>query len=163
MPLLLLSAFIVIPLIEIGVFIEVGGAIGLWLTLGAVVLTAAVGSALIRRQGLAILGQARENLAAGRLPVREIFDGICLLVAGALLLTPGFVTDTVGALFLVPAVRDFMRTAVLARFLRGPGVRRTGGAPPGHAPRRDGGPVTIEGKYSAGDDGGRNPPGGTRT
>ena len=83
MPLLLLSVLIAVPLIEIGVFIQVGGAIGLWPTLGAIVLTALAGSALIRHQGLAILGQARDSFAAGRLPVREIFDGICLLLAGA--------------------------------------------------------------------------------
>lgn len=143
MPLLLLSVLIAVPLIEIGVFIQVGGAIGLWPTLGAIVLTALAGSALIRHQGLAILGQARDSFAAGRLPVREIFDGICLLLAGALLLTPGFVTDAIGALFLVPTIRGFIRTAVLTQFLDRHGDRKNG-----DASARDGEPTTIEGKYS---------------
>lgn len=148
MPLLLLSLFIAMPLVEIGVFIEVGSAIGLWPTLGAIVLTAIVGSALIRHQGLAIFGQARESFAAGQLPVREIFEGICLLLAGAFLLTPGFVTDGLGALLLIPPFRDLIRTIVLTHFLDRRRVWMNGGAPQESASKDGEKPVTIEGKYT---------------
>jgi UPF0716 protein FxsA len=148
MPWVLLSLFILMPMIEIGVFIEVGGIIGLWPTLAVIVLTAVAGSALIRHQGLAILGQAQHNFAAGRLPVREIFDGICLLLAGAFLLTPGFITDTFGALLLIPAFRNLIRTVVLTHFLDRKKVWRNGGAPQGQGPEEGGGPATIEGKYT---------------
>ena len=148
MPWVLLSLFILIPLIEIGVFIEVGGIIGLWPTLAVIVLTAVAGSTLIRHQGIAILGQARESFAAGRLPVREIFDGICLLLAGAFLLTPGFVTDAVGALLLVPPFRNLIRTVVLTHFLDRKKVWMNGGGPQDHGPQDGDGTATIEGKYT---------------
>ena len=148
MPMMLLSLFILVPLIEIGVFIEVGGIIGLWPTLAVIVLSAIAGSALIRHQGLAILGQAQESFAAGRLPVREIFDGICLLLAGAFLLTPGFVTDAFGALLLIPPFRHLIRTVVLMHFLDRKKVWMNGGAPQGHGPEQGDGPATIEGKYT---------------
>jgi UPF0716 protein FxsA len=101
----ILLAFIAIPLIEIAVFIEVGGFIGLWWTLAIVVGTAFAGTYMLRRQGLATLRRAQDNMAEGRMPLREVFDGLCLLIAGALLLTPGFVTDLAGALLLMPPVR----------------------------------------------------------
>lgn len=109
MPILLLAAFIGVPLLEIAVFIEVGGLIGLWATLGLVILTALIGSWQLRAQGLATLNRGRAQMEAGRLPTRELFDGLCLLFAGALLLTPGFVTDAVGLLLFLPAFRDLLR------------------------------------------------------
>lgn len=108
----ILLAFIAIPLIEIAVFIEVGGFIGLWWTLAIVVGTAVGGTFILRRQGLSTLHRAQEQMAAGRMPLREVFDGLCLLVAGALLLTPGFVTDLTGALLLMPPVRLFLSRLV---------------------------------------------------
>lgn len=112
MGLLLLAAFILVPLVEIAVFIEVGGLIGLWPTLALIVLTAVLGSWQLRAQGLATLNQARRQMEQGIMPARALFDGLCLLVAGALLLTPGFVTDTVGALLFVPPLRDALRRAI---------------------------------------------------
>ena len=97
------------PLIEIAVFIEVGGWIGLWPTIAIVILTAMIGTALLRAQGIATLNRARQQMDRGALPARELFDGLCLLFAGALLLTPGFVTDAVGFLLFVPPVRDSIR------------------------------------------------------
>jgi UPF0716 protein FxsA len=117
---LLLFAFIGIPLIEIAVFIKIGGIVGLGPTLVIVVLTAVIGTALLRRQGLATLKRARQQMDQGSLPLAEIFDAVCLLVSGALLLTPGFVTDGVGAVLLVPAARNMLR-----RFL-GSRVKMTG-------------------------------------
>ncbi len=109
MGIFLLAAFIGIPILEISVFIQVGGLIGLWPTIATVVITALAGTALLRHQGLATLNRARANLEAGGLPLKEVFDGACLLVAGALLLTPGFVTDGIGLLLMTPPVRDALR------------------------------------------------------
>ena len=105
MAVVLLLIFIAVPILEIGIFIEVGGRLGTWPTVGLVVLTAIVGTWLIRLQGFAVLARAQASLEQETLPVQEIFDGLCLLLAGALLLTPGFMTDAVGFALLVPAVR----------------------------------------------------------
>ena len=102
---ILFLAFLFIPIIEIGVFIQVGGWIGLWPTLAVIFLTAIIGTGLLRQQGLAALTRAQQEMATGRMPVRELFDGVCLLAAGALLLTPGFVTDAVGFALFTPFVR----------------------------------------------------------
>ena len=115
MPLLLLALFIGVPLIEIGVFIEVGGWLGLWPTLGVILLTAIVGAALLRAQGIATMTRAKAALGRGQMPVAEIFDGLCLLVAGALLLTPGFVTDGFGFLLFLPPFRALLAGAIAAR------------------------------------------------
>lgn len=109
MALLLPIAFIAVPLIEIGVFIRLGGLLGLWPTLTLVILTALLGTWQLRAQGLATLNRARGHIDRGVLPARELFDGLCLLVAGALLLTPGFVTDGFGFLLFLRPVRDFLR------------------------------------------------------
>jgi len=109
MPLLILGLFIAVPIIEIAVFIEIGGEIGLWNTIAVVILTAMVGTWLLRNQGIRTLDRARQSLEQQVFPVAELFDGMCLLVAGALLLTPGFVTDAVGFLLFVPPVRGLLR------------------------------------------------------
>lgn len=115
MGLLLLAVLIGVPLIEIGLFIEIGGSIGLWPTLALVVLTAALGSWQLRAQGLATLARGRQQLDQGQLPARELFDGFCLVIAGALLLTPGFMTDCVGFLLFVPGFRDLLRQYLASR------------------------------------------------
>ncbi len=115
MAILLLAAFIGVPLVEIAVFIQVGGWIGLGWTLVLVVLTAVLGTWQLRAQGLATLLRARDQVDRGALPARELFDGACLLVAGALLLTPGFVTDTAGFLLFLSPVRDRLRD-LLSRY-----------------------------------------------
>lgn len=109
---IILLAFIAIPLIEIAVFIQVGDVIGLWWTLAIVIATALGGTYMLRRQGLATLRRAQANMAEGRMPLREVFDGLCLLIAGALLLTPGFVTDLAGALLLLPPIRMILGQTV---------------------------------------------------
>jgi len=113
--LLILITMITVPIIEIAVFIKAGDLIGLWPTIGSVILTAIIGSFLLRQQGLATLVRVRESMDAGRLPVNELFDGLCLLVAGALLLTPGFVTDGVGLLLFVPPFRVVLRALLVQR------------------------------------------------
>lgn len=116
---LILSAFIGVPILEIAVFIKAGEIIGLWPTLAIVVLTAIIGAALLRAQGLATLARARHSLDRGEIPVEEVFTGLCLLVAGALLLTPGFVTDTLGFLLFAPPVRHAIGHFVLTGLARG--------------------------------------------
>jgi UPF0716 protein FxsA len=103
--LILLVALIGVPLLEIALFIEVGGWIGLGPTLALIVLTAVIGGWLVRWQGIGVLLRAQRQLADGILPVVEVFEGLCVVIGGALLLAPGFFTDAVGALLLVPAVR----------------------------------------------------------
>lgn len=117
MGIIILAAFIGVPLLEIAVFIQAGEILGLWPTLGLVVLTAFLGTWQLRAQGLATLARARAQVDQGALPARELFDGACLLVAGALLLTPGFVTDTAGFLLFLPPLRDALRH-LLARHIQ---------------------------------------------
>lgn len=139
----ILLLFILTPIVEIAVFIEVGGLIGLWPTLGLVVATAIAGTTLLRRQGLATMRSARESLTRGEFPVNEIFDGACLLASGFLLLTPGFITDFLGALLLIPLFRAAIR-GPLIRWLMSRTAARTGGAgfrrgaPPGPGSTIDG-------------------------
>ena len=123
MPLLLILIFIGVPILEIAVFIQAGDIFGLWPTLAAVVATAVVGAVLLRAQGLAALGRARRQLDRGQVPVEEVLTGVCLLIGGALLLTPGFVTDTVGFLLLIPPVRQVLGRWAMGALLRSPNSR----------------------------------------
>ncbi len=101
----LFLAFLAVPLIEIGLFIQVGGAIGLWPTLGIVVLTAIIGTWLVRSQGMMALGNLRNSFSRLDDPTEHLAHGAMILFAGALLLTPGFFTDAVGFALLIPPVR----------------------------------------------------------
>ncbi|MEH6629445.1 MAG: FxsA family protein [Halopseudomonas aestusnigri] len=112
MGIIFLFLFIGIPLLEIIVLIEVGDQIGLWSTIGLIILTAVIGTWMLRFQGLATLVNAQKQLNQGAIPAKEIFDGICLLAAGALLLTPGFVTDSIGFALLIPPVREVLRNTL---------------------------------------------------
>ncbi|MEP0521761.1 MAG: FxsA family protein [Hyphomicrobiales bacterium] len=99
-------ALLIIPLMEIAAFVLVGGQIGLWATLGLVVVTAIIGSFLLRWQGLSLVSRIQNELAAQRLPAKDMVRGVMLLLAGVMLLTPGFVTDTIGFLLFVPGLQD---------------------------------------------------------
>ena len=105
MAVLLFLAFVGLPIIEITVIIKMGGLIGVWQTVGLIVLTAAVGTSLVRAQGFQILASAQKNLNQGQFPAAEIVDGMSLLMAGVLLLTPGFVTDAIGLALVIPPIR----------------------------------------------------------
>lgn len=111
----LFLAFVSVPIAEIALFIEIGGRIGLWYTIAAVVVTAAAGAALVRRQGLETLGRARQAAAENRTPVAEVVEGAFLLFAGALLLTPGFLTDALGFALLLPGPRRAAARALIRR------------------------------------------------
>ncbi len=123
MPLLLIAIFIGVPVLEIAVFIQAGELFGLWPTLAGVVATAIVGGAMIRAQGLVALERARHSVDEGQIPVTEVFTAVCLLVAGALLLTPGFVTDSVGFLLLVPPLRRRLGRWAMTALMRGRSTR----------------------------------------
>ncbi len=102
----LFLAFLSVPLIEIALFIQVGGAIGLWSTLGIVVLTAVIGTFLVRTQGALAMNNLRQSFGTLSDPSEPLAHGAMILISGALLLTPGFFTDAVGFALLVPAVRS---------------------------------------------------------
>ncbi len=138
MALLIFMAFVAIPIIEIALFITLGQSIGLMPTLVLVVLTAFLGTALLRIQGMAAVSRARAHLQAHEMPVEEVFVGVFLLVAGALLLTPGFLTDALGFLLFVPAVRRRLGRAVFNHLLKQ--------AKPA-ASRSPRGPTIIEGDF----------------
>ncbi|WP_299349172.1 FxsA family protein [uncultured Shimia sp.] len=101
----LFLAFVGVPLIEIALFIQVGGAIGLWPTLLVVVVTAVIGTFLVRTQGLLALGKLQRSFSELEDPTEPLAHGAMILISGALLLTPGFFTDAVGFAFLMPPVR----------------------------------------------------------
>lgn len=122
MALILLALFIGLPLLEIAVFIQVGGVIGVWPTIAATIATALAGSLLLRAQGLTVLMRARAQMDQGQLPAREMFEGVCLVLAGALLLVPGFVTDVIGLLLFVPPLRELLRR-MIARHLEAKAAR----------------------------------------
>ncbi|MGR3484326.1 MAG: FxsA family protein [Paracoccaceae bacterium] len=111
----LLAAFVIVPLVEIGLFIQVGGWLGLWPTLAIVIATALAGTWLVRSQGLAQLAALREGLSGRGDPVGPLAHGAMILVSGTLLLTPGFFTDGLGFALLVPAVRRALIAALKAR------------------------------------------------
>ena len=117
---MLLLLFVGFPVLEVSVFISVGSLIGLWLTLATIIATAIIGAFLLKKQGLAALYNAQENIKNGRLPVENLFDGLFLIVSGLLLVTPGFVTDGIGFLLFLPQFR-----VLLKRFISNVLVART--------------------------------------
>ncbi|MEP3244022.1 MAG: FxsA family protein [Sneathiella sp.] len=140
MPLLFLAVLIGIPVLEIFVFVELGGEIGALNTIILTVLTAAVGMILLRIQGLSVLTSAQTTLNKGGAPVNEILNGILLAVAGLFLLIPGFVTDGIGFLLFLPPLR-----ALVAAWL---GSRINISGHPGHRPgSRSQGTTIIDGDF----------------
>jgi len=107
--------FVLMPVLELWLLIQVGGEIGALNTIGLVFLTALAGSWLLRQQGLKTLLSARAKMEVGQLPAKEMAEGICLAVGGALLLTPGFVTDTIGLACLIPGIRGKVASFLMAR------------------------------------------------
>jgi len=102
---ILLIFFLLVPLFEIYLLIKVGGIIGPIPTVSLVVFTAVLGALLIRLQGFSILQRVRTTLAQGEIPAIEMLEGVILLISGAMLLTPGFFTDTLGFVCLIPSLR----------------------------------------------------------
>jgi UPF0716 protein FxsA len=113
--------FVIVPLLELVLLIQLGQVVGLWPTIGLVVLTGVAGAALARAQGLRVLWAFQESTAQGRLPTSAIQDGLAILVGGALLLTPGLLTDILGFALLLPPTRRWIQGRVrnaVARRLR---------------------------------------------
>src|SRR5689334_3623602 len=113
---LLVLLFIAVPIVEIYVIIQVGQAIGALWTIALLVADSIIGSMLMRSQGRTAWRRFNEAIAAGRVPGREVVDGALVIFGGALLLTPGFVTDFFGATFLLPPTRAFIRRLLVRRF-----------------------------------------------
>ncbi|HBC2168332.1 TPA: FxsA family protein [Vibrio cholerae O1] len=116
---ILLFLFIAVPVIEIALFIQVGGVLGVWPTIALVLLTAIVGASLVRSQGLQTLLTVQQRLAQGQLPAQQILEGVMLAVAGVLLLTPGFFTGILGMLVLLPAPRAYFAKQLMSRVVVG--------------------------------------------
>ena len=118
MPLLLIVLFIAVPIAELAVIIQVGQAIGVWWTIAILVADSILGSMLMRSQGRAVWRRFNSTLQSGRAPAREVADGVLVIFGGALLLTPGFLTDVLGLLFLLPPTRALIRRVFLRQAMR---------------------------------------------
>lgn len=114
----LLAVFTVIPLIELIILVKVGSYIGLWPTILIVVLTGIVGASLARYQGFIIINKIRSDVSSGRVPARELIDGLLVLIGGIVLLTPGFITDLCGFFLLIPFTRNLIKGFVRSQFER---------------------------------------------
>ncbi|MCG9553752.1 membrane protein FxsA [Vibrio sp. Isolate31] len=114
---ILLLLFIFVPIIEIGLFIQVGGFLGLWPTIALVLITAFVGASLVRSQGIQTLMSVQGRLQQGEMPAQQILEGVMLAVAGVLLLTPGFMTDVLGMLVLLPAPRAMIAKKMMEKMV----------------------------------------------
>jgi UPF0716 protein FxsA len=143
---ILFILFLLIPMLEIYLLIKVGGIIGAGPTVFLVVFTAVLGAFLLRRQGLVTLNKVQTALARGELPTMAMLEGVVLVLSGALLLTPGFFTDTLGFLALVPPLRQWLIRTLLTRGM----VSAMGGAYTRHHPHDA--PRTLDGEYRREDD-----------
>lgn len=138
---ILLVLFVVVPVAEISLLIDIGSDIGLANTLLIVIFTAILGAYLVRQQGFATLANVQSEMNAGRVPAMQMAEGVALLFAGAVLLTPGFITDAVGFALLTPPIRRALISWVASKgFVQT--VSTT--AEPGKKPP----PSVIEGEYS---------------
>jgi UPF0716 protein FxsA len=144
--LLLILLFIAVPIAELAIIIQVGELIGVWWTIALLVADSILGSLLMRAQGRAAWGRFTRAVQAGRPPAREVADGVLIIFGGALLLTPGFISDIVGLLFLLPPSRALIRRLFLRQAMARiaasmaagagrvpPGPGRPGAWPPGGA------------------------------
>ncbi len=164
-PLALVVAFVVLPLVEIIVIIQVGSVIGAWWTVLLLVVDSLVGAWLVRREGARAWRSLQDALRRGAVPGREIADGALILVGGTLMLTPGFVTDVLGIALVLPFTRPLFRGALTQAVTRrlvvgggpvgpggfGAGFGRPGGGPSAADPRRDPGPAGPEGPVIRGE------------
>ncbi|HET8603133.1 MAG TPA: FxsA family protein [Marmoricola sp.] len=145
---LLLVAFVVVPLVEIYVIIQVGQVIGAWWTIGLLVADSIIGAWLVKREGSRAWQALRVALAQGRMPSRELADGVLIVVGGTLMVTPGFVSDVVGTLLVLPVARPLGRRVLAGligrRLLGGAVTRRGPGTRPGNDSRP--GPDVVQGE-----------------
>jgi len=140
--------FLVIPIIEIFFLIKVGEVVGVWTTIFLVVLTAVIGAGLLRQQGLSTLARFQQNMGQGKLPAQEMVEGILLAVGGALLMTPGFVTDTIGFLCLLPFSRKFIAANIIKRSAVTMSARMGGFAQEASSSPFESDPNIVEGEFT---------------
>ena len=143
MPFLLI--FVVIPLVELGIFAAVSGHIGLGTALLFALFTAILGGSLVRMQGMQTIMSMRGSMDKGQMPMSELFDGFCIVAAGALLITPGFLTDAIGFSLLVPPFRSFLKHIIKNHTNWSMGAQ--GFASSGFSSRKPHDPTIIEGEY----------------
>lgn len=131
----LIAAFVIVPLVEIWTILQIGKVVGPWWTIALLIVDSIIGSWLIRREGGRAWAALRQAIEGGRMPARELADAGLILVGGTLMLSPGFVTDAVGILLILPVTRPIARrllTSVVERkLLAGPGNDRRPGPPAG--------------------------------
>jgi UPF0716 protein FxsA len=143
MPLLgLVAIFILLPLAELYVILKVGDAIGAVWTILLLAADSVLGSMLLRAQGRSVWRRFNDALAAGRMPHRELIDGVLVIFGGAFLITPGFITDVIGLFLLVPPTRSLVRRVLARRLGRRVGLGGAGD------PRPSGEPFDVEGTAS---------------
>ena len=144
---LLLLVFIVVPIAELAVIIQVGEQIGVWWTIAILIADSVLGSLLMRSQGRAAWLRFNQALQSGRPPAREALDGVLVIFGGALLLTPGFLTDILGLVLLIPLTRALARRVLVKRFADRMIVAATSRAGAGTwpPPRGTGRPGDVEG------------------
>lgn len=145
LPRLLFLLLLLLPIIEIYLLVKVGGVIGALSTVALVLFTAALGALLMRLQGLAVMSRVQRMAQQGEPPTAPMLEGLVILLSGAMLLLPGFFTDVLGLLGLLPPLRHALVAVLLRRVFPGPRPPRG----PGAAGR---GPATLEGEYTREDD-----------
>jgi UPF0716 protein FxsA len=147
---LLLILILSIPLIEIWIMIDIGSIIGAGWTIMAIIATAVIGASVVRFQGFGVYSRMQSSVNRGEVPAMEMIEGLSLFISGVLLLTPGFVTDALGFLILVPPLRRWFALNMLKRFFI---VPMPGGPPADDGSRQPGGKrKSIEGEYRRMDD-----------
>lgn len=147
--------FILVPIIEIALLIQVSEVIGGVATIALVILTALLGARLVKQQGIAAVTQAQSQMAQGQMPAKQLFAGVCIVIAGVMLLTPGIITDIFGFLLLTPVVRDKMAATFSSQahvrmnqqgFSAQSSFYEQQNAP-SHTPNEPHQPTVIEGEY----------------
>ncbi|MCH8029905.1 MAG: membrane protein FxsA [Candidatus Dadabacteria bacterium] len=112
----LVLLFVGVPLLELFILVKLGGAIGIWPTIGIVLVTGVLGASVARYEGLRVLNRINDELRYGRMPAEELFDGLLILIGGIVLLTPGLLTDLFGFSLLVPVTRRMYKEWLRRRF-----------------------------------------------
>jgi len=144
--------FLVIPILEVYFLIKVSNIIDIFPTIILVILTAVIGAGLLRQEGVSILARLQQNIGQGKLPAQELIEGVMLAVGGALLITPGFITDTIGFLCLIPFTRKFIAKNIMKRsvdkFKAGVNAQMGGFTYESSTGRTPNDPNIVEGEYT---------------
>ena len=144
--------FLVIPILEVYFLIKVSNIIDIFPTIILVILTAVIGAGLLRQEGVSILARLQQNIGQGKLPAQELIEGVMLAVGGALLITPGFITDTIGFLCLIPFTRKFIAKNIMKRsvdkFNAGVNAQMGGFTYESSTGRTPNDPNIVEGEYT---------------